>query len=346
MKLIEKRLRGTTATANKFIELKGRNMLIRQAIQKDKLEWTRLAQTVAELFNSQDMAQDPSFHDFMDRKIAKFEALVAVDRMNGKRLGFIAFSRTNNRISWFAVDPVERGKGIGKRLLDTALRQLDTEKEITVVTFAEDNQGGRAARKVYQNAGFIDMGSFTDENGNKRSNMKLLASGIKRGGSFHYKYLEYDKYSKIENCLCCNNESAPDGDMDIAELTYSFVTAERNAQGKLFGKCHVLIKNHYVNFEDIPFNEMAGFMGEVQRVGAALRKTTGAIKINYEIHANSTPHIHCHLFPRYLDDDFPSAPIDYRIFEPSPYESEEEFLWFVEKMKLELHATGTIGITR
>lgn len=71
---------------------------------------------------------------------------------------------------------------------------------------------------------------------------------------------------------------------------------------------------------------MVGFMSEVQRVGKVLHKVTGVVKINYEIHSNSDPYIHCHLFPRYLDDDFPSAPIDYRIYEPTPYESEDEFV--------------------
>ena len=46
--------------------------------------------------------------------------------------------------------------------------------------------------------------------------------------------------------------------------------------------------------------------------------------------------VHIHLFPRYLDDDFPSAPIDYLVSEPAPYESYEEFLWFVEQMRKEL----------
>ncbi|MCK8058557.1 MULTISPECIES: HIT family protein [unclassified Fusibacter] len=166
--------------------------------------------------------------------------------------------------------------------------------------------------------------------------MKRLPTTEKRGGSFHYNYPGYDKYSKEENCLCCTNAPAPDFLVDIAELDYAFATAEKIAQGKLFGKCHVLIKNHYVNFEDINHDDMVGFMSEIQLVGNALKKVTGAVKINYEIHSNSGPHIHCHLFPRYLDDDFPSAPIDYRICEPSPYESEEEFSWFVQRIREEL----------
>jgi len=311
-------------------------MLIRWVTIEDKPAWAELAGTVAELFNSPNMATDKTFHNYMDSKINKFEALAAIDRMSGRCLGVIGFSRTNNRISWFSVQPDQRRKGIGKRLLDTALRHMDNTKDITVVTFTTDHAGGQAARVIYQKAGFIDMGVFVDEQGNKRCIMKRLPTNEKQGASFHYKYPDYDKYSKIENCLCCNNAPAPDFLVDIAELEYSFATAEKIAQGKLFGKCHVLIKNHYVNFEDIPHDDMVGFMSEVQQVGKALHKVTGAVKINYEIHANSGPHIHCHLFPRYLDDDFPSAPIDYRVCEPSPYESEEEFLWFVEQMREEL----------
>lgn len=94
-------------------------------------------------------------------------------------------------------------------------------------------------------------------------------------------------------------------------------------------------REHYFHFEDMPETAASEFMLEVRRVGKALRKVTGAEKINYEMHSNSGAHLHIHLFPRYLDDDFPSAPIDYRIIEPVPYESYEEFLWFIEQMRKE-----------
>ena len=93
---------------------------------------------------------------------------------------------------------------------------------------------------------------------------------------------------------------------------------------------------HYFHFEDMPEADAAFFMNKVQRVGRALRKVTCAVKINYEMHANSGAHLHILLFPRYLDDDFPSAPIDYRISEAAPYESYEEYLWFIEQMRKEL----------
>lgn len=154
-----------------------------------------------------------------------------------------------------------------------------------------------------------------------------------KGGSFHYRFPEYAEQYQKEKCPCCNNLPMPDGMEDIAILDYSWVTVEPTAQGRLFGKCVVGAKYHSVLFYDMPKEEMANFMSDVQKVAEVLHKVTGAVKVNYEIHCNSAPHLHCHLFPRYIDDDFPSAPIDYRISEPTPYESEEEYRWFIAEMR-------------
>ena len=77
-------------------------------------------------------------------------------------------------------------------------------------------------------------------------------------------------------------------------------------------------------------------MTDVQVASLVLKSVTGAVKINYELHGNTMPHLHMHLFPRYLDDSFPSAPIDYRISEPVAYSSEREFTDFIEAMRGEL----------
>jgi diadenosine tetraphosphate (Ap4A) HIT family hydrolase len=153
------------------------------------------------------------------------------------------------------------------------------------------------------------------------------------GGSFHYKYPKYATQSIKEFCPCCNSLPMPEGMEEITELEHSWVNAEPKAQGKLWGKCTVTAKYHSVLFYDMPKEEMSGYMADVQKAAKALHWVSESIKINYEIHMNSGPHLHCHLFPRYLDDDFPSSPIDYRITEPSPYESDEEYRWFISKMR-------------
>ena len=116
----------------------------------------------------------------------------------------------------------------------------------------------------------------------------------------------------------------------------AWIVAEYPGQGRLFGKMYVMPVKHAFHFEDMPESDADDFMNEVRRVGRALRKITGAVKINYEMHSNSGAHLHIHLFPRYLDDDFPGKPIEYSMTEPAPYESFEEFLWFVDQMKTEL----------
>ena len=154
-----------------------------------------------------------------------------------------------------------------------------------------------------------------------------------RGGSFHHNYPRYARWALPETCPVCNNEQAAADQTTIAELEWAWVDCSPMAQGRLFGKCTVLSKVHSEHFHDLPAIAVAGFMANVQQVARALHEITGAVKINYEMHGNSAPHLHMHLFPRYLDDDFPAAPIDYRVSEPSPYESQEEYLWFVDRMR-------------
>jgi diadenosine tetraphosphate (Ap4A) HIT family hydrolase len=51
-------------------------------------------------------------------------------------------------------------------------------------------------------------------------------------------------------------------------------------------------------------------MQDAQRVSKSLIAATGAVKMNYEIHGNSLPHLHMHFFPRYRGDRFEGKPID------------------------------------
>lgn len=311
-------------------------MLIRMVNENDQHAWLELATEVSSLFQHPDnMGADPQFIAYVQNKTSQCEALTAVDYMSGNNMGFIGFSRAKNHISWFAVAKRYRNKGAGDCLLKTVLRQLDPVRNMTVVTFTDDDPQGAAARALYRKYGFTREKAVV-HNGLARCEMTRPASNEKRGGSFHYRYLEFIKAAQKEYCPVCNHEPMPDGKTDIILTEKICVGGEYPGQGRLFGKLYVMPIEHYFHFEDMPAVDAADFMHEVQRVGKALRKVTGAMKINYEMHANSGAHLHIHLFPRYLDDDFPSAPIDYRVREPAPYESYAEYLWFVEQMRKEL----------
>ncbi|MCL2697906.1 MAG: GNAT family N-acetyltransferase [Oscillospiraceae bacterium] len=312
-------------------------MLIRWAGEKDLQAWYALATEVSPVFEHlADMGADPQFMAFAESAVGKYEALTAIDYMSGLNMGFIGFSRQNNSILWFAVSEKYRGKGAGNRLLKTALRQLDTNKDITVTTFREDYPSGKAARVLYENFGFVES-KLLMYDGLPRCEMTRQASPEKRGNSFHYRYPEFIRESQKEHCPVCNAERALGGQHDIEVNDKVWIVAEYPGQGRLFGKMYVMPVNHAFHFEDMPKAEAEAFMSEVRRAGRALRKVTGAVKINYEMHSNSGAHLHIHLFPRYPDDDYPGMSIDV-LQKDTPYESFEEFLWFVERMREELCA--------
>jgi diadenosine tetraphosphate (Ap4A) HIT family hydrolase/GNAT superfamily N-acetyltransferase len=315
----------------------GRKMLIRPANESDKDSWIKLAKDVAHIFRHPGMPEDKNFHEYIEAKLSKHEALIAVDRMTNNCLGIIGFSRTHNRITWFGVFERYRGKGVGAKLLKYALNQLDCSKEITVETYREDYKPGLAARSLYHKNGFVEVGNnLFDPFGNPICKMTIKPSGKKQGESFHYKYDHYSKIARKEICPVCLGIEHPYPPVLIKEMEYSWLECYIEAQGCLFGKCHILSKVHSEHFYDMNPTDMTNFMGDVQKAAKALHKVTGAVKINYEIHGNTVPHLHVHLFPRYIDDNFPSAPIQYHMTEPSPYDSEAEFYWFVEQMRLEM----------
>lgn len=149
-------------------------MLIRYATEKDIPSWQMLAKDVSDIFRAPLMYEDPEFISYINSKIIKDEALVAVDLISQNCMGFIGFSRKNNRISWFGVYKQHTGKGIGSKLLKAALDILDRTREITVETFRESYEPGAAARHIYKKFGFIDVdNTLYDKTGNSICKMAL-----------------------------------------------------------------------------------------------------------------------------------------------------------------------------
>jgi diadenosine tetraphosphate (Ap4A) HIT family hydrolase len=94
----------------------------------------------------------------------------------------------------------------------------------------------------------------------------------------------------------------------VAELEASWVTMQELAP--VAGYVCLVSRKHAVELHDLPEEVAAGFMRDAQRVSKAVSDATGAVKLNYEIHGNSLPHLHMHFFPRYRGDLFEGRPID------------------------------------
>jgi len=150
--------------------------------------------------------------------------------------------------------------------------------------------------------------------------------------SFHTNFEKWKEQSKKENCPVCNDEDMPEGMEDLYEAEYTWLNAE--PVECLKGACHVTSKFHAIELYDLTDDQLMGFMKEVQIYAEALKKVTNAVKINYEIHGNTLPHFHLHLYPRYMHDPFPGQPIDYN--DKSNQYKEGEFEEFVENLRNEI----------
>ena len=84
--------------------------------------------------------------------ISKNQAICV--RENNRVIGVLLFSRYHNMICCLAVDPDFRRQGIASMLLEKALQELDRNRDITVSTFREDDEKGRAPRALYKKFGF------------------------------------------------------------------------------------------------------------------------------------------------------------------------------------------------
>jgi diadenosine tetraphosphate (Ap4A) HIT family hydrolase len=116
----------------------------------------------------------------------------------------------------------------------------------------------------------------------------------------------------------------------IADLDTSFLIAGEDAPMK--GYCFLLLKRHAVELYELSAEEGAAFMHDIQNVSKAVHEVTGAIKLNYEIHGNTIPHLHLHLFPRYVGDAFENQPINPRSVN-TPVYATGEFAEFVARLR-------------
>ncbi len=96
----------------------------------------------------------------------------------------------------------------------------------------------------------------------------------------------------------------------VAELSASWVTAAKMAP--LPGYVAVVSKRHVVEPFELSAGEQMAFWLDALRAAKALVDLFQPIKMNYEIHGNTIPHLHMHLYPRTKDDPYTGGPIDPR----------------------------------
>jgi diadenosine tetraphosphate (Ap4A) HIT family hydrolase len=96
----------------------------------------------------------------------------------------------------------------------------------------------------------------------------------------------------------------------IAETSTCWVSASETAP--LAGYVCVTSKSHVNEPFELPPSEQSAFWRDAMRVARAVAELLDPVKMNYEIHGNTVPHLHLHLFPRQVDDPYVGGPIDPR----------------------------------
>ena len=72
----------------------------------------------------------------------------------------------------------------------------------------------------------------------------------------------------------------------------------------------VVSKRHVIEPYELSPDESAQFWADAMRAAAAVASVIQPVKVNYEIHGNTIPHLHLHIFPRFRGDPFERSPID------------------------------------
>jgi diadenosine tetraphosphate (Ap4A) HIT family hydrolase len=100
-------------------------------------------------------------------------------------------------------------------------------------------------------------------------------------------------------CPICTHGRPRDA---LAEFPTTWVSA--GAEAPLPGYACVVSKRHVVEPFELPRAERAAFWEETLAVALALADLFEPVKLNYEIHGNTIPHLHVHLYPRFVDDPY------------------------------------------
>lgn len=93
----------------------------------------------------------------------------------------------------------------------------------------------------------------------------------------------------------------------VAELETGYVVMGDHQYFR--GYTLFLAKEHIKELHFLDSKTKQQYLLEMSMVGEAVYKAFEPNKLNYELLGNGEPHLHCHIFPRRLDEANPAAPV-------------------------------------
>lgn len=137
---------------------------ITYAEQKNLSSWMNMVEIVRDNFPG--LETEEKLKEYADTVVKNMERRSAVCALEGNKVvGILMFSAKENMLSCMAVHPEYRRRGIGTRMVQLMLHNLDRQKDIYVETFRENDEKGKAPRAFYRAIGFVEGELCYFENG-------------------------------------------------------------------------------------------------------------------------------------------------------------------------------------
>ena len=130
-------------------------MKVEYGMPLDIESWMELVQSVS--WNFPGLETEVAIEDHRQtvlRFMGENRALCVKDAE--KVVGVLLLSKKHNMICCLAVTPEYRRNGIASALLEKALSELDSSRDITVTTFRDNDEKGIAPRALYKRFGFAE----------------------------------------------------------------------------------------------------------------------------------------------------------------------------------------------
>lgn len=152
-------------------------MEIRAAKAQDIEAWMALVEKVRNAFPGLETAAAMEEHratvlGFMEEG----SAVCAVEA--GSMAGVLLFSVERSDLCFLAVDPDLRRRHIARKMVEFVLPHMEAGRDLSLITYREDDPRGQAARAFYRSLGFSE-GRLLEEFGHPAQEFVLKAAAGK-----------------------------------------------------------------------------------------------------------------------------------------------------------------------
>ncbi len=100
------------------------------------------------------------------------------------------------------------------------------------------------------------------------------------------------------NCFyCAKDQRLHDLMIEVCQLKASTVYLFKEQTYR--GRCVVTFHRHVRHLTELSETEVAAFFHDVTKVAKAIEKAFAPAKVNYGLFGDTSPHVHCHVVPKY-----------------------------------------------